>query len=616
VVNRGLVLTEIEDVPRNSLLLLAGSPGAGKSMFCHRIMLNAVAIDRPVIYVTTECGVGEVMTHLREKGLHKLAPGVLSFVDAFGETVGVSTSDRPDTVTANCEDLNSISIAITKLEQKVGRRDILLVLDSLTSPYLFNMDEIFRFMRQCLLKFAARENSVVVLVDEGCGRKEDLVAMMSVADMVVRVQRNECQQLLNVTKHPQGRLATIEVPLEPQPTVKSAFERFRSIVCINPDLMKKGIKSMSGADQAAMRSEVKDFVNLFWPSFAHWSVMLWDPIGFPKLIYEINKEDGAFSVSRVMHAFIPWRYRIGFRLLPFLQATGLIPKTYSRVKDMRRLGRGPWDVTPALERSGKVEYLEKVSRTDEHHFRIYESSDCWGFDNVGTTMAWYLPPHIAGQLTEFDCGGKHWNAIETKCIGLGDPYCEFKLVPEETDELWSSLEKDASVVERIHERLMDRLLGFLLDGHPLVDRPSFGSDVHLHPVMHGFGFPYLALDERYRMALRMGGARAGKKTGERLMDAGLSADQAVQDVVQFMEHCKVGKVTLRPSSGQSLGATIRIRENCENTVGGISIAERREPGCLFTTGFLNGLFSMVKNQHVREVKCIAAGDPYCEWEIV
>ena len=31
---------------------------------------------------------------------------------------------------------------------------------------------------------------------------------------------------------------------------------------------------------------------------------------------------------------------------------------------------------------------------------------------------------------------------------------------------------------------------------------------------------------------------------------------------------------------------------------------------------LNGLSSAGKNQHVREGKCIAMGDPYCEWEIV
>jgi len=72
-------------------------------------------------------------------------------------------------------------------------------------------------------------------------------------------------------------------------------------------------------------------------------------------------------------------------------------------------------------------------------------------------------------------------------------------------------------------------------------------------------------------------------------------------VINFMEYCKVGKTTI--------GETIRIRENCESF--GLEIGE---PSCFFTTGFLNGLFSAVKNQHVREIKCIAAGDPYCEWE--
>jgi len=28
---------------------------------------------------------------------------------------------------------------------------------------------------------------------------------------------------------------------------------------------------------------------------------------------------------------------------------------------------------------------------------------------------------------------RDWNAIEVKCIGLGDPYCEFKLVPGEIE---------------------------------------------------------------------------------------------------------------------------------------------------------------------------------------
>jgi hypothetical protein len=38
--------------------------------------------------------------------------------------------------------------------------------------------------------------------------------------------------------------------------------------------------------------------------------------------------------------------------------------------------------------------------------------------------------------------------------------------------------------------------------------------------------------------------------------------------------------------------------------------------CFFTTGFLNGLFSTIKNQHVREMKRIATGDLYCEWDLI
>jgi predicted hydrocarbon binding protein len=89
--------------------------------------------------------------------------------------------------------------------------------------------------------------------------------------------------------------------------------------------------------------------------------------------------------------------------------------------------------------------------------------------------------------------------------------------------------------------------------------------------------------------------------GERLMDSGLKEQEAVKDLVRLIDHCKAGKIVL--------DETLRISENCErfghNT---------REPSCYFTTGFLNGFFYAVNNQHVRETKCVATGDPHCEWE--
>jgi predicted hydrocarbon binding protein len=259
---------------------------------------------------------------------------------------------------------------------------------------------------------------------------------------------------------------------------------------------------------------------------------------------------------------------------------------------------------PEQERSGVLEYLEEVSKTDEHYFRVYENCDCVGFEKIGVQIASHIPPMIAGYCQLFEKDEREWNAVETKCLGMGDPYCEFKLVPGEIEELKASLEKDSSLVERIHERLMERLMGFLLDDKPLVERPMLGSDVHLHVVVHGMGFLNLA-GERYRRAQMMGAARTAKKMGERLIQAGLSEDEALKRILSFLELCKVGSV--------SLGKTIKIRDNCE-TLRTTLFIHKKQPSCYFTTGFLNGLFFAVKNQHVREVKCVAAGDPYCEWE--
>ena len=109
------------------------------------------------------------------------------------------------------------------------------------------------------------------------------------------------------------------------------------------------------------------------------------------------------------------------------------------------------------------------------------------------------------------------------------------------------------------------------------------------------------------MVLGMGGARSGKQVGERLLEAGLSEDEAVKRVLDFLNQCKIGKVTV--------DETMRIVENCESCARPLAFTTKEKvPSCFFTTGFLNGFFSAVKNQHVKETRCIAMGDPYCEWE--
>jgi predicted hydrocarbon binding protein/archaellum biogenesis ATPase FlaH len=578
-------LTQIQEAPPKSLILLVGSPGAGKSLFCEQIILQSLAVDRPIIYVTTECGPSEAVKNLRKRGLGEIEPNLLNFVDAYNETVGLSVSDRLDTARADCDNLSSISVAISKMSDRIGRRGVLLVFDSLTSPYLFSGSEVLRFMKRTLSRFAGEGNSVFACFDEGSGKKEDLVAMMSLSNGVIKLESMGGKTVLNVVKHPVMEPTRIEVPM-----TKIGGKKLFDTNLLDQEMARR---SWDISKAGGIRTEVGDYVNVFWPNFAFWSAMVWDPKRFPEMRYELTKKGGA--QMREFIKFAPLHMRLFFKLS--------VPKSFSKVKHMKKLAKFFSEFEKAS--IGIIEYLENESKADEHYYRIHENYECWGFENAGAAIASLLPPAIAGWCKGLEKEERDWNAIETKCIGLGDPYCEFKLVPRELDELRGSLERDRSVVERINEKLMQRLMGFLLNGKPLVERPRLGSEVHMETVSHVSALPAMA-GERYRMALRMGGAKAGKKVGERLTDAGLSEDEAVKRILSFLEQCKVGKI--------AMDGTIKMRENCESLYTKLFLMKRNEPSCYFTTGFLSGFFCAVKNHHIKETKCIAMGDPYCEWE--
>jgi len=576
-------IAQLQDVPSKNLILLVGPPGSGKSTFCHQTVLSNIEM-MPVIYVTTESAPSKVIDSLRQKGLGEVLLHSLSFVDAFHETVGLSTADRPDIVKASSENLTSLGIAISKLQERAGE-NVLLIFDSLTTPYLMSGSEILRFMRMTLLRLAAEGNAVLACVDEGCGKEEDLVAMMSTADGIVKIELMNGTKTFNIMKHPKVEPTKIEVPMTWSPAIPYQFD-MKKIT----QHMEMSMGLMAGPP---LRTEVGDYVNLFWPNFVRWSCMLWDPKRFPTLTY-ISSKQGESMVGEFIR-LLPWYVRLYLKLF--------MPKNFSEGKDMKKLMSWARRLLEEGDRLGVIKYLEDASKTDEHYVRGYEFATCWGFENVGATLGLGTLGAWAGAIMGFEKEERNWNWVETKCIGLGDPYCEIKIVPGEIDELKTSLESlDSTVVERIHDRLIGGLMAFMLHGKPLwKKRPRLGNEISLHAFGHIVGGTPVTVSERYRIAMRLGGVMAGKKVGERLMEASIGEDEAIKHILVLLEHCKVGKV--------SMDETIRMVQNCESFM-----MRGEEPSCYFTTGFLNGFFSAVTNQHVKETRCIAMGDPYCEWE--
>jgi predicted hydrocarbon binding protein/archaellum biogenesis ATPase FlaH len=572
----------LQEVPNEKIVMLVGPPGSGKSTFCCQTVLYNLAVDRPVILLTTEYGTLEAEEFLKMNGLTKTSSGLLNFIDAYNQTVGLPVVDRPDTISASSENLTNVSIAITKNQRKIGGKNILLVFDSLTSPYLLCGSDVVRFFRRFLSRFVGMGNSVLVCFDEGSGREEDVVGMMSMSNGVVKIGLEEDFRVFEVVKHPIMKPTKIKIRLAPNVTEKT--------LPVDKEYLKQNINLNFGVQNNSLRKETGDYVNIAWRDLILWSGMFWDPKRFPKIMYDwiklhYNLKNWGVDIFK----FLPWKERLTFKLF--------MPKKFNKVKDMKKTINSISKDLESIYRVGKVEYLENVSKTDEHYVRFYENYECWGFENIGAPLALVRPAMIAAMLNNI--GREDFDLIHTKCIGLGDPYCEYKIVPDGINEVTASLEKDSAIVEKINDRLMDHIIGFLVHGKPLIKRPTLGNQIHLTEIQRVTFAP--TSRQKLQLIFRMGGARAGKILGERLIGLGLEEKEAMDSVIKLIDYCNVGKITLNE--------TIKIRENCE-TFG----FKTNEPSCHFTTGFLNGFFYAVKNQHVRETKCIAAGDPYCEWE--
>jgi hypothetical protein len=259
----------------------------------------------------------------------------------------------------------------------------LLVFDSLTSPYLFSGAEILRFMRQTLSRFAARGNSVLGCMDEGCGKSEDLVAMMVLSSGVIRMELREGKKVLNVVKHPRMEPTEIEVPVTVRPRVISSY--------FDTEYARKEAEIAMRGVKRTLRPRVGDYVNIAWRDLIFWSGMLWDPKRFPTMMYELTKySEDPSNYDFDMASFLPWHQRLIMKLF--------MPKSFSKVKDMKKVFERGLKPQYTQWKVSTVEYVDDISKTDEHYIRGYEHYECWGFENVGAPLGIMKTALMAGSF--------------------------------------------------------------------------------------------------------------------------------------------------------------------------------------------------------------------------
>lgn len=305
---------------------------------------------------------------------------------------------------------------------------------------------------------------------------------------------------------------------------------------------------------------------------------------------------------------------------------------------------------PFSKRIGsKLEY-HKISN-HEATLRLFDSAYVAKNSDIGQDACSFMAGEIAG-LTE-STFGEVSSVCETKCIGKGDPYCEFsiKLGEEQVhyrledlskQEIFSTSDQlrfDLSLAT-ISQNMYDSIL------HPMTKpiRPIVGDFIHISVLQQVL----LALKfaDPFNSALLV---NAGKNYGRILKDVGIISRLMTRkhlkfsSPMDFQEACLI-LVHYFHSPGQILSrilSDVNVEVIDEETAkllmwecassAGVNLAslnkseifpenyDLQRVGNLddYMAGFINGRMDLLVEEDiiVQEVKCQSMGHPHCEFYI-
>jgi predicted hydrocarbon binding protein/KaiC/GvpD/RAD55 family RecA-like ATPase len=576
-------VSDFYDIPRNSFVLLSGPSGSGKSTFCKETvqyyLKNRTGL---VMYFTTESRPDEIIESLLAGGIKASQLERIRIVDAYSETLAnlPETKYKVAVDGADCTDLTGLGAKISKFADLVNITDSLLVFDSLSAPYIFNGEKIIKFLRMNFTRFALKGNRVLACISEGIGKSEDLAAMWSISNGVIRIEPQIQKRILKVTKFPNMK------PTELDYVLKGSVEPV-TYNLQNPFMAQwfSNFKNMQTGNRA--RQLVPDRVNLIWQQLALWGGMLWDK-RFPTMMYNYGRDLYYQATKEMIPAVVQQNPQIKGKKDLIDLVNALMPTLKGTIA---RLG------------GGEIYMDEQKTNNDEIHLGWNESDICFSFPNVNGAICYLYSGAIAGTIqasTDYLEQKRSWEAVEYMCLGLGDSTCRARAVQAGSDSFTTYIESADDVkIDRVNDRITEQMASYLLTGQPPVQRRRSGEGIHVLQLQKAITLPALSSDTYWR-ALSMAGVNSGMKLAEYLNDRGISASESINQLGKFLAYANVGQV--------KFGESLRIVENAE-TVG----LRSNMPICSFTTGFLNGFATVTKGTKVHENVCQTAGGDYCEW---
>ncbi len=178
-------------IPENTVTLVYGPGGVGKSLFCSSFVYNGLSQDEPCLYLTTDLGIQDIYENMMDMGIkidEYLENEMLSIIDASGsgnefENSNIYQSSSVKNPTDILVKINRGVNFITKNNPRFRG-----VIDSVTT-ILESNDEmlIMRVLKTYILRVKEAGGTAVITYIEGSSNPQIEVLIKSMVDNIVRL---------------------------------------------------------------------------------------------------------------------------------------------------------------------------------------------------------------------------------------------------------------------------------------------------------------------------------------------------------------------------------------------------------------------------------------------
>lgn len=348
------------------------------------------------------------------------------------------------------------------------------------------------------------------------------------------------------------------------------------------DTFKKlGVRPFSEED--ILRKKLGDFVSINISRDILFSMMLLSPKKYVPYIYSWGKFLGLEGVKQSMDVL---KLKLFTRLLRTFNPMYLLNMDIYRNEFVKS-----WIAIKSAIPS--ITYVDETAET----FRV-KSEECdnaYGIPKIGKKICFFEGSLMAGNFE--GVMNTPVNAVEVKCIANGDPYCEFLC----------SVNSEFPKLEIFDKIYFKKIKNFILKDFltKRIIRPTLGNFDHIATLQTMYLGLWLSSTGSHTLLYWIG-KNSGLEIGKKVK--GKTRRIKMKNLVDIFEELKIG-IVKEIELEEKLLFTVK---ECAFCVGAKNFEKRI---CSYLAGFFAGFLetSSRKRINVIETKCIANGDPHCEF---